>query len=55
MHRATKEFVFEEGTEADTSYKIVVYFRGDVVDTFKRATMKDAILAFYTAGYKRVE
>lgn len=53
MRHAIKTFEFEEGTQPDTSYKIVVYFRGKVVDTFQAPTMRAAILWFNAAGYER--
>jgi len=55
MRKATKEFEFEEGTQSDMSYKIIVYFRGKVIDVFQKPTMVAAIDEFYAAGYRRAK
>ncbi len=48
--KAIKEFTVREGS-VGTYYKIEVLFRGKVVDTFFKPTMKEAQSAFENAGY----
>lgn len=51
MKKAIKIYEYEGESQADLSYKITVYFKGKVVDTFQTPTMQSAFLLFSMAGY----
>jgi hypothetical protein len=52
--RCTKEFEYDEYTVSGSlNYRIVVYFHGQVVDTFEEPTMNAALFKFEMAGYRR--
>lgn len=51
MKKAIKIYEYEGESQADLSYKITVYFKGKVVDTFQTPTMQSAYLLFSMAGY----
>jgi hypothetical protein len=51
MRTAIKVFEFEGESQHDCSYKITVYHKGKVVETFQCPTMQGAYLLLSHAGY----